>query len=715
MKNFFAALALLALTTVASAQIFGTKPITAPGTVLPQFGQDATGSTKSVYVLDPATTTWIPWGNFTTPGDLWSPSALGNVFFGSGRPWVDVRSGANGCAAAIPGASDSQPAIQCQINYLNSTFGGGVLYFSLGNTNGNYSIFSGLTSKGNIIFRGSGYNVSNIIPQGDFTAITFDSSTVNSLFENMTIQGNTSSPTANLVSVANGVSVFFRNCSLVGGNWALQTGGVDGNVENCLIQGFGSSGGGILSSGANTYYNAKIDQNAASVKAAFRQVNFYLGGAAENRIINSDMSGNYTHSLEIADTSNTAVMSIVSTVLSSPISITGAGTTNIVASEIGSTLSAFGNISVTSSLGISGLVTVSGGTQSCAGNSNIVCPNSIPLISTNNLSDVASASVARANLGVTATGADATYAFRANNLSDLASGTVARGNLGMGSGVSTALGLSTNSAGGVFTSPLPTLTFGMHLAAGAANYNGTAIATLTSDATSSASASTLVARDGSANSSFNSISVSNGNVNGVALLSPSGVADGRIVEGAGGNVSYIAGNNASSTCYPNCYIGFTDTAITPVLQVTNGGASPTLATDHVDDSSTLAATSTSPGGSALAVAGGAGIVKNLIVGASVSTNELVITGSSPTMNTGSCTPSSPVGGATAGKFTAPVCAAGTIIFTAMPAAPNGYTCDMHDQTTTGDTLNQTANTSTSVTFTGTTANNDVVVWKCVAW
>jgi hypothetical protein len=40
---------------------------------------------------------------------------------------------------------------------------------------------------------------------------------------------------------------------------------------------------------------------------------------------------------------------------------------------------------------------------------------------------------ARTNLGVTATGADTAYAFRANNLSDLASATSARTNLGLGS------------------------------------------------------------------------------------------------------------------------------------------------------------------------------------------------------------------------------------------------------------------------------------------
>lgn len=54
------------------------------------------------------------------------------------------------------------------------------------------------------------------------------------------------------------------------------------------------------------------------------------------------------------------------------------------------------------------------------------------LAAANNLSDVASAATSRTNLGVSATGADTTYAFRANNLSDIASASAARSNLGLG-------------------------------------------------------------------------------------------------------------------------------------------------------------------------------------------------------------------------------------------------------------------------------------------
>jgi hypothetical protein len=64
--------------------------------------------------------------------------------------------------------------------------------------------------------------------------------------------------------------------------------------------------------------------------------------------------------------------------------------------------------------------------------------------SQNNLSDLQSASSARTSLGVTATGADTTYAFRANNLSDLASASSARSNLGLGGAATLNVGTSSS-------------------------------------------------------------------------------------------------------------------------------------------------------------------------------------------------------------------------------------------------------------------------------
>lgn len=90
-------------------------------------------------------------------------------------------------------------------------------------------------------------------------------------------------------------------------------------------------------------------------------------------------------------------------------------------------------------------------------------------------------------------------------------------------------------------------------------------------------------------------------------------------------------------------------------------------------------------------------------------------GTSPTLTSGSCHGSAAIGGATAGSFTAPTCAASSIILSALPTAANGYNCDATDETTPADTLKQTAYSATSVTFTATTASGDNIVFKCLGF
>ena len=101
-------------------------------------------------------------------------------------------------------------------------------------------------------------------------------------------------------------------------------------------------------------------------------------------------------------------------------------------------------------------------------------------------------------------------------------------------------------------------------------------------------------------------------------------------------------------------------------------------------------------------------------------------GTVPTGNTGTCSTAITVaGGATAGTWTSTaICAlGGTIILTAMPAAPTGYACFMTDRTTNGVTINQSATTTTSATFivrslpTGSvaTAANDILQYHCMGY
>jgi hypothetical protein len=81
------------------------------------------------------------------------------------------------------------------------------------------------------------------------------------------------------------------------------------------------------------------------------------------------------------------------------------------------------------------------------------------LLAANNLSDVASVSTSRTNLGVTATGADTTYSFRANNLSDLANASTARSNLGLGTIATQNANSVTISGGTISVTSLQTANF----------------------------------------------------------------------------------------------------------------------------------------------------------------------------------------------------------------------------------------------------------------
>lgn len=287
--------------------------------------------------------------------------------------WASVRSGANGCAVAVgDGVTDDQAAIQCQATFLKSTFGGGILYFPPGT----YLVGSTVTLGGGTFIQGVGPSISNMRVNTDITGLAFDTTASYAGMDMFEVFGNQgSAATQNLVTVGNGALVNFSNCFLDGGLNALATNGVDGNVSNCTMRGYGSSGGNVLSQGANTYYNARLDQSA-SVAYAFKQGVAYNGTSTmENRISSSDFSGNYINSLVVADTNNLAVIYVTSSVFSSPISITGARFIGLIGDEIGA------NVTTNSKAVVVGAqanspVTISGtGAISCEANdANVTCP-----------------------------------------------------------------------------------------------------------------------------------------------------------------------------------------------------------------------------------------------------------------------------------------------------------------------------------------------------
>jgi hypothetical protein len=109
------------------------------------------------------------------------------------------------------------------------------------------------------------------------------------------------------------------------------------------------------------------------------------------------------------------------------------------------------------------------------------------------------------------------------------------------------------------------------------------------------------------------------------------------------------------------------------------------------------------------------LVASISTNGAATTTALVASGSVPTLS-GTCSAGTQVGGNTAGTFKASaLCAAGTVILTFATTAPNGWVCNAHDQTTPADLVNQTANSATSCTLTGTMANADVVAFDARAF
>lgn len=255
--------------------------------------------------------------------------------FGTGNPWVDVKSGANGCAPAIGNNSaDDSSAIQCQINFMNTTFGGGIVYLPIGN----YHVSTTVTVKGGVMLVGAGWPVTGISVNTDTTVLNFNNTCTSAAkchIKDLQISGFTSSPTNDLVTVAANALVDADDVYMAGGRWALNTGGVDGHWKNVQMFGYGATGGGIISTGANWYEHVKVDQQSVATAAAYK--GSVRTGNFEDHFLNSDFScssGPCTNSVQIADTNNTAITTFVGSIFGGAISISGAASTIFAGNEI---------------------------------------------------------------------------------------------------------------------------------------------------------------------------------------------------------------------------------------------------------------------------------------------------------------------------------------------------------------------------------------------
>ena len=105
-----------------------------------------------------------------------------------------------------------------------------------------------------------------------------------------------------------------------------------------------------------------------------------------------------------------------------------------------------------------------------------------------------------------------------------------------------------------------------------------------------------------------------------------------------------------------------------------------------------------------------------IAAGSCTFNVPLVSGGTPPTLTGTCTTATQTGGNTAGSFAAS-CTAQTVIMTFGSTAPHGWICVALDQTTTADTLKQSAGSAstTACTLSGTTVASDVIVFQATAF
>lgn len=246
---------------------------------------------------------------------------------GSGQPWADVKAwGATG-----NGTTDDTTAVQNAINFMQTTYGGGYVFFPPGW----FYVASGLTISASVILMGCGMNVTVLSTQqpanrtlNDVTVVSFtDASIYPGIRDTLILGYSSNAATAHCLDLASSVSSLhgtLERCIIVGGNYAIHTRqATDWRINNCLIAGMN---GGVISNGANYWTDCSIDTGfiAGSTGTAFVQAPPISGTAVqENQFSQVDLSGAWTASISI-NAAGTALAKFMGCVISSPIVITNA-------------------------------------------------------------------------------------------------------------------------------------------------------------------------------------------------------------------------------------------------------------------------------------------------------------------------------------------------------------------------------------------------------
>lgn len=302
-------------------------------------------------------------------------------FFGSGVPWVDVKSGAHSCAIAVgDGSTDDRAAIQCYIDwaFANLNGAGGIVHLPPAN----FRIGSpGLVVKGSVFIQGSGKGNGGLTTGVDTTVVKFDNVTCTSGngMADLTVFGRMAGgETQDAVVVGANCNTNISRAIIWGGHHGINTAGADGTYTDIYVCGW--TGDNIFSTGANWYFDIKADScSGPSTGNGFEQG--ATSGLAENFIYRMDLScGTCTNSVVINDTTGThAVTYFYGAIMSKPVVVTAAKITSFIGGEIGSTFSGAGQVNVMGALG-SGSAPTGTATYNCVGNFSVGCPQIQALI-----------------------------------------------------------------------------------------------------------------------------------------------------------------------------------------------------------------------------------------------------------------------------------------------------------------------------------------------
>jgi hypothetical protein len=285
---------------------------------------------------------------------------------------VDVKSGANGCAAASGTGEDDTTAIQCQLNYMYNLYNAGSVVIPCGGflvSNGGLLVQGGVSLVG-----GCGQNGSVIYSNTESAVVSFDPNTCQrgGGMYGLSVVGFQGSTSTNTVTVGLNCPTILRDNTIWFGASGLFTEGVDGHYQNNFFSGNIAA---VTSYGANWYEgHNKFDTNGQHTTYAFYQGPYAVGGVVvENHFTDPDFSGDYDYSIYVDDGGqNSAKIICTGCILGATVNIVSGKATIITAGEVGS-INSNAPIIITGSQADTPVTVTGPGQRSCAGNININC------------------------------------------------------------------------------------------------------------------------------------------------------------------------------------------------------------------------------------------------------------------------------------------------------------------------------------------------------